>query len=110
MLTKNLDVQKGLVNGARGVVVGLDTENKGFPKVRFVCGVMETMKIERWIFKASSGIYLSRQQLPLKLAWAISIHKSQGMSLDCVQISFSRVFESGQAYVALSQACSLEGL
>ncbi|KAK6484300.1 ATP-dependent DNA helicase PIF1-like [Huso huso] len=110
MLTKNLDVQKGLVNGARGVVAGFETGNKGFPLVRFLCGVTEVMKMQRWLFKAGSGIYLSRQQLPLKLAWAISIHKSQGMSLDCVEISLSRVFESGQAYVALSRARSLQGL
>ncbi|XP_041133433.1 ATP-dependent DNA helicase PIF1-like [Polyodon spathula] len=110
MLTKNLEVQKGLVNGARGVVVGFETGNKGFPLVRFLCGVTEVMKMQRWMFKAGNGIYLSRQQLPLKLAWAISIHKSQGMSLDCVEISLSRVFESGQAYVALSRARSLQGL
>ncbi|KAG9333926.1 hypothetical protein JZ751_009389, partial [Albula glossodonta] len=88
MLTKNLNVEKGLVNG--------------LPRVRFLCGVTEVMKPERWMFKASGGVYLSRQQLPLKLAWAISIHKSQ--------ISLARVFESGQAYVALSRARSLEGL
>ncbi|XP_041886393.1 ATP-dependent DNA helicase PIF1 [Corvus kubaryi] len=110
MLAKNLDVSRGLVNGARGVVAGFESEQKGLPKVRFLCGVTQLIKMEKWVFKGPSGIHLSRQQLPLKLAWAISIHKSQGMSLDCVEISLSRVFESGQAYVALSRARSLAGL
>nr|XP_030134825.1 ATP-dependent DNA helicase PIF1 [Taeniopygia guttata] len=110
MLAKNLDVSQGLVNGARGVVVGFESEQKGLPKVRFLCGVTQLIKMEKWVIKGPSGVHLSRQQLPLKLAWAISIHKSQGMSLDCVEISLSRVFESGQAYVALSRARSLEGL
>ncbi|XP_066513814.1 ATP-dependent DNA helicase PIF1-like [Hoplias malabaricus] len=110
MLTKNLDVQRGLVNGARGVVVDFLPGNKGLPRVRFLCGAVEVIKQEKWMFKAGGGLYLSRQQLPLKLAWAISIHKSQGMTLDCVEISLARVFERGQAYVALSRARSLEGL
>ncbi|KAM9621487.1 ATP-dependent DNA helicase PIF1 [Morphnus guianensis] len=110
MLAKNLDVSQGLVNGARGVVVGFESEQKGLPKVRFLCGATQVIKMEKWVFKGPSGVHLSRQQLPLKLAWAISIHKSQGMSLDCVEISLSRVFESGQAYVALSRARSLAGL
>ncbi|XP_067892471.1 ATP-dependent DNA helicase PIF1 [Heterodontus francisci] len=110
MLTKNLDVERGMVNGARGVVIGFEPGNKPLPRVRFLCGVTETIKPERWMVKALGGTYLTRHQLPLKLAWAISIHKSQGMSLDCVEISLSRVFESGQAYVALSRARSLEGL
>ncbi|XP_029309525.1 ATP-dependent DNA helicase PIF1 [Cottoperca gobio] len=110
MLTKNLDVARGLVNGARGVVVAFESGKHGLPRVRFLCGVTEVLKFERWVFKSGGGIHLSRQQLPLKLAWAISIHKSQGMTLDCVEISLARVFESGQAYVALSRARSLEGL
>ncbi|XP_075280839.1 ATP-dependent DNA helicase PIF1 [Opisthocomus hoazin] len=110
MLAKNLDVSQGLVNGARGVVVGFESEQKGLPKVRFLCGITQVIKMEKWVFKGASGVHLSRQQLPLKLAWAISIHKSQGMSLDCVEISLSRVFECGQAYVALSRARSLAGL
>ncbi|KAM7046702.1 LOW QUALITY PROTEIN: ATP-dependent DNA helicase PIF1 [Acridotheres tristis] len=110
MLAKNLDVSQGLVNGARGVVVGFESEQKGLPKVRFLCGVTQLIKMEKWVIKGPSGVHLSRQQLPLKLAWAISIHKSQGMSLDYVEISLSRVFENGQAYVALSRARSLAGL
>ncbi|XP_078120102.1 LOW QUALITY PROTEIN: ATP-dependent DNA helicase PIF1-like [Sander vitreus] len=110
MLTKNQDVSRGLVNGARGVVVAFESGKNGLPHVRFLCGVTEVLKPERWVFKSGGGVHLSRQQLPLKLAWAISIHKSQGMTLDCVEISLARVFESGQAYVALSRARSLQGL
>ncbi|XP_039721238.1 ATP-dependent DNA helicase PIF1 isoform X2 [Pteropus medius] len=110
MLVKNLAVTRGLVNGARGVVVGFETEGRGLPQVRFLCGVTEVIRADRWTVQATGGQFLSRQQLPLQLAWAISIHKSQGMSLDCVEMSLGRVFASGQAYVALSRARSLQGL
>uniref|UniRef100_A0A8C3VQV7 ATP-dependent DNA helicase PIF1 n=1 Tax=Catagonus wagneri TaxID=51154 RepID=A0A8C3VQV7_9CETA len=110
MLTKNLAVSRGLVNGARGVVVGFEAEGRGLPQVRFLCGVTEVIHADRWTVQAAGGQLLSRQQLPLQLAWAMSIHKSQGMSLDCVEISLGRVFASGQAYVALSRARSLQGL
>lgn len=49
----------------------------GLPRVHFLCGATEVLKPERWVFKSGGGVHLSRQQLPLKLAWAISIHKSQ---------------------------------
>uniref|UniRef100_A0A8C8YGA3 ATP-dependent DNA helicase PIF1 n=1 Tax=Prolemur simus TaxID=1328070 RepID=A0A8C8YGA3_PROSS len=107
MLVKNLAVSRGLVNGTRGVVVLL---LGWLPQVRFLCGVTEVIRADRWTVQATGGQLLSRQQLPLQLAWAISIHKSQGMSLDCVEISLGRVFASGQAYVALSRARSLQGL
>ncbi|XP_044781053.2 ATP-dependent DNA helicase PIF1 isoform X3 [Bubalus bubalis] len=110
MLVKNLAVSRGLVNGARGVVVGFEAEGRGLPQVRFLCGVTEVIRADRWTVQTTGGQLLSRQQLPLQLAWAISIHKSQGMSLDCVEMSLGRVFASGQAYVALSRARSLQGL
>jgi len=108
MLLKNLNVVQGLVNGARGAVQSFDSE--GFPVVRFIGGKKESVKTEKWQIKGGSGSVLSRTQLPLRLAWAFSIHKSQGMTLDCVEVSLSRVFECGQAYVALSRAKSLETL
>ncbi|XP_043843659.1 ATP-dependent DNA helicase PIF1 [Dromiciops gliroides] len=110
MLVKNLAVSQGLVNGARGVVVGFEADGRGLPRVKFLCGITEVVRTERWTVHGPGGQLLTRQQLPLRLAWALSIHKSQGMTLDCVEISLARVFESGQAYVALSRARSLQGL
>lgn len=109
MLMKNLNVQNGLVNGARGRVVAFDrTSNR--PIVQFACGVLETIANEKWTAKMAGGMMLTRKQLPLKLAWAFSIHKSQGMTLDCVEMTLSKVFECGQAYVALSRAKSLDSV
>ncbi|XP_042860576.1 ATP-dependent DNA helicase PIF1-like isoform X2 [Penaeus japonicus] len=110
MLMKNLDVGQGLVNGARGVVTSFKMGKEGNPVVRFLCGVTTEIKHEKWTVKGTGGIYLHRRQLPLKLAWAFSIHKSQGMTLDCAEMSLSRVFEAGQAYVALSRARNLKSI
>jgi len=108
MLLKNLNVSSGLVNGARGRVERFTTD--GNPVVVFLGGVKQEIKYDKWSVKTGAGATLTRTQIPLRLAWAFSIHKSQGMTLDCVEVSLSRVFECGQAYVALSRAKNLRSL
>lgn len=107
MLLKNINVSIGLVNGARGVVKDY---KDGLPVVKFRNKHEYVAQHERWSVKTANGGTIHRRQVPLKLAWAFSIHKSQGLTLDCVEMSLSRVFEAGQAYVALSRAQSLETL
>jgi ATP-dependent DNA helicase PIF1 len=109
MLIKNLKVSSNLVNGSRGYITGFNEQK--LPIVKFMNGTEMVIKYDTWSFKMNTaGLSATRKQLPLQLAWAMSIHKSQGMTLDCVELSLSRVFEYGQAYVALSRAKSLENL
>lgn len=106
MLLKNVNITNGLVNGARGIIVSF--HSSGSPVVRFRNKREYIAKPEKWVIKTPLGGVLTRKQVPLKLAWAFSIHKSQGLTLDCVEMSLSKVFEAGQAYVALSRAQSLQ--
>lgn len=96
-----------LVNGSRGVVIDYQG---GWPVVQFMNGEVIVVTPRRWRVKLGDKLYLQREQIPLILAWAITIHKCQGATLDCVEIDISRCFEYGQAYVALSRVRSLEGL
>ena len=76
MLLKNLDVSSSLVNGSRGCVIGF-TETK-LPIVKFLNGSKVTIKYDSWSFRINAaGQMATRRQIPLQLAWAISIHKSQ---------------------------------
>ena len=107
MLLANLDIAAGLTNGSRGVV--LDFAYPHLVKVRFEEGIKD---IEPFSFQVEhkEKIY-TRLALPLKLAFATSIHKSQSLTLSSVEMDIGKdVFCDGQSYVALSRCKSLEGL
>ena len=107
MLLTNKDFDAGLVNGSRGVVEGFESD---LPLVRFLNGTTASIDYQTWCSE-EEGVKVTRKQLPLKLAYAITIHKSQGMSLDLIEVDIGQnIFEAGQVYVALSRVRSLDGL
>lgn len=109
MLIKNTDPKKGMMNGSRGVVVGFESGDIKTPIVQFRNGNRYPITHTTWEVPEMPGIM--RKQIPLKLAYAITIHKAQGATLDCALIDVGdRTFEVGQAYVALSRVKDLEGL
>lgn len=90
-------------------------DNNVYPAVRFhaVDGSQRTIlcRPEDWKVELPTGeVQACRKQLPLILAWALSIHKAQGQTLERVKVDLGRVFEKGQAYVALSRATTQQGL
>ena len=136
MLLRNLDLSGGpdgsrqLVNGSRGVVVGFVSrhdpavapaapeaiadlavwQGAELPVVRFLNGAEIAVLPTTFRSTVHGAGECMRTQVPLKLAWAVSCHKSQGLSLDYVRVSLRSVFATGQAYVAISRARSMEGL
>ncbi|KAK3094305.1 hypothetical protein FSP39_000082 [Pinctada imbricata] len=135
MLIRNIDISDGLVNGAQGVVVAFlrrqseievvfvefqgseigkstrlkskhVTQQRQFPKATPI----ERTEISFTVNKNNKGLTISRSQFPLKLCWACTVHKVQGLTVSEIVVSFKNRFTDGQAYVALSRAKTLNGL
>lgn len=107
MFVRN-SAERGFVNGTQGEVVGFS--DNGYPKVRMTHGPTITVYQEEWQIAEEDRTVAAISQLPLRLAWAITVHKSQGMSLDAAQIDLRKSFVEGMGYVALSRLRSLAGM
>lgn len=98
---------EGYVNGSRGKVISFEHD---MPVVELLNGRHIRVEPYSWSLNEDGHVRAEISQLPLRLAWAITIHKSQGMSLDAAEIDLSRAFTPGMGYVALSRVRSLQGL
>lgn len=108
MFTKN-SFEGKFVNGTTGAVVGF-RDSDGLPIVEIRTGASMAVEPDDWSIEDNWQVLASVRQVPLRLAWAITVHKSQGMSLDAAVVDLSTAFEYGQGYVALSRVRSLAGL
>ena len=106
MFVKN-NFDAGYANGTLGRVIEC---NAFGPKVMLVNGKIIAPEKESWVIEEEGKTKAMITQYPLRLAWAITVHKSQGMSMDAVEVDLSQSFEKGMGYVALSRVRTLAGL
>lgn len=113
VMLKNTYRKNDIINGSTGEVIMFDKNNN--PVVQFHNGKIIKIKPEYWEYQeydSNNQIEVTAiiKQIPLALAWGITVHKSQGMSLDVIECDLGKVFVPGQVYVALSRARTYEGL
>lgn len=108
MFVKN-NFDAGYVNGTLGEVAYFDVDD-GLPVVSTYDGKTIKAGLVTWTIEEDDKVKAQVDQIPLRLAWAITVHKSQGMNLDSAEIDLSKCFEEGMGYVALSRLRSLNGL
>ena len=108
MCTANIDMENGICNGSQGIIIDV-IGRENHPVVKFVNGVTMTMSKHEW--QSSDYPMFTVRQYPLRLAWALTIHKIQGATLERAEIDVGGgIFEYGQTYVAMSRVKSLDGL
>ncbi|MCK9587906.1 MAG: PIF1 family DEAD/DEAH box helicase [Terrimicrobiaceae bacterium] len=108
MFVKN-NQGKGYVNGTLGTVIGFDKDDN-YPIVETLSGRKVLAKPSSWKVMDEEEVQAEIVQVPIRLAWAITVHKSQGMSLDAAEIDLSKAFAEGMGYVALSRVRTLAGI
>lgn len=108
MAVKNSSDKK-FANGSLGEVIGFEAHTD-YPIVKFQNGAEITMQPDTWELRDGDKKRASITQIPLRLAWAITVHKSQGMTLDAAKIDLRKAFVEGMGYVALSRVRNLESL
>ena len=115
MMIKNTHQKEGVINGSLGIIRDFSPK-KNYPIVEFANNKILTISPEEWNLEKfdhdtkTIKIEASISQIPLILAWAITIHKSQGLTLDKISCDLSNVFSPGQSYVAISRVKTLSGL
>ena len=108
MAVKN-SLDKKYVNGSLGQVMDFEAGTE-YPIIEFKNGKVVTMTPDTWELRDGEKKRASITQIPLRLAWAITVHKSQGMTLDAARIDLRRAFVEGMGYVALSRVRNLSSL
>lgn len=106
MFVKN-NFETGYANGTTGEVIGFE---EGYPLVKTKNGTRIVARPVQWKLDDGVRVLAEISQVPLRLAWAITVHKSQGLSLDAAETDLSRTFVPGMGYVALSRVRTLDGL
>jgi ATP-dependent DNA helicase PIF1 len=110
ILLSTISISDKLVNGSTGTIVKF-SKSPAVPYVKFdAVAEPVAVRMHEWVFNQNGKEIARRRQIPLALAWGVSIHKSQGMTLESCEVSLDHIFEAGQAYVALSRCKSLDGL